>query len=67
MSVYTQMNTYFGVGVPAYNETDWTRATFTEDSVGLTESSMTKTHRVNLKYLISTTAERSISIIMLFI
>lgn len=36
-------NRYLGVRVPAYNETDWSRATFTEDGIGLTESSMTKT------------------------
>lgn len=45
-----------GVWMSAYNETDWTRSTFTENSVSLTKCSMTKTDRVHLQNLISTTA-----------
>lgn len=51
-------SSYLGVRMPAYNETDRSRATFTEDGVGLAESSMTETDRVHLQYLISTAAQR---------
>lgn len=57
-----QTSSYLGVRVPAYNETDWSRATFTEDSIGLAESGMTKTDWVHLQYLISSTAQRSIGV-----
>lgn len=56
------VSSYLGVRVPAYNETDWSRATFTEDSIGLTESGVTKTDWVHLQYLISSTARRSIGV-----
>lgn len=45
----------------AYNETDWSWATLTKDSIGLTEGSMTKTDWVHLQYLVSTTARKSVS------
>lgn len=53
------MSAYLGVGVPAYNEADWSWATFTEDGVGLTESRVPKTDRVHLQDLVPTTAKRS--------
>jgi len=46
---------YLGVGVPADDEADRSRATFPEDGVGLAESGVTETDRVHLQDLIPTT------------
>lgn len=51
---------YLRVWVSANYEADWSWATFTEDGIGFTEGSVTKTDCVHLQYLISPTAWRSI-------
>jgi len=48
-------DSYFGVWMSADDEADRAGSTFTQDSIGFTQRSMSQAHRIHLQKLVSST------------